>query len=200
MPSFRPLTMLTNHLVDLGVFERIVEEGVECGCGSLVLNPNLGRHLLTPKHIQYLQTKHPHRFEYVMELVQNELSGVPNEFTQECDICNEFQMNFYQCRTCRQSHCEDCHDQIEKCPFCRTVFPLPPDEWLFVKSVSLHLQYLSAYTQTDLRNWQFSYRLLAESLDEWEMFYSKPKYRKLLSRVQECLALIESHQEYFFTS
>ncbi len=74
-----------------------------CDCGSVLKKTSLYKHNKSKKHLFHIQ----------------------HQDNPECVICYEEKLTSqsFQCGTCQNRHCKLCHSKIDKCPFCRTIFP-----------------------------------------------------------------------------
>jgi hypothetical protein len=116
------LSSLIHELSESGmIYTEPDISGFVCKCGSIVQKRYLRKHLTSRKHLIYEQRKN--RVEGVGDdlKVDNELD---NELDNECGICYMEKSNHYTCTVCKNKHCTECHAHIDKCPFCRTVFPI----------------------------------------------------------------------------
>ncbi len=134
----------------------------QCVCGSKVFGDYLDVHIQTDRHQRYLRETHPFA-------------------SNVCEICMNSSAigDLFTCEVCTQTHCNPCHDKMEKCPFCRTKFPTTQVEMLFYNTVTLHLFYL----ETSRNHQDMSITVLKESLDKWDFLYAKSKYRELQEKV-----------------
>lgn len=73
-----------------------------CKCGTYVKKQNIKCHMQTTKH------------KVLMNEVEKEIKN--------CDICYKKKTFFIKCDVCSNCHCTSCNKQIDKCPFCRTIF------------------------------------------------------------------------------
>lgn len=139
-----------------------------CVCGVNVFYSQMEVHVLSEQHITYVnQTRQ----------------------TYDCEIClQQFHAEYmYSCETCKQHHCDSCHYKMDKCPFCRSVFPMSHLEILFVNTIEQHLFYL----ENTRKHHDMSLLILKDSLDVWEFMYMKPKYQQLQEKV---LHVIQKHE------
>ncbi len=79
-----------------------IDNMFQCDCGSKIKKTSLYKHKKSKKHVFYIQHK-----------------DLP-----DCAICLENKITSYsfQCDTCKNSHCSQCHPKMDKCPFCRASF------------------------------------------------------------------------------
>jgi len=74
-----------------------------CACGSTrLLKNSLRNHSKSKRHLRYLEE-------------------VPEQSPiLTCNICySDDRAEFFQCPTCSNKHCTDCHGHMNRCPFCR---------------------------------------------------------------------------------
>jgi hypothetical protein len=88
--------------------------GYKCQCGSYCSRFGVKKHIHSKKHIQWM--------------INNWIN-----ITKICMICYRNKYDFYTCSVCKNHHCNDCHEKMSKCPFCRNKFMI--DELNFIITV-----------------------------------------------------------------
>lgn len=91
-------------LISNGTIRQIDPNTYECGCGKVIRKNSINGHLKTRVHMEYMSR--------TCEVV-----------AEECGICYIEKKHFFSCPTCKNKHCSECHPHMNKCPFCRSMFP-----------------------------------------------------------------------------
>jgi hypothetical protein len=104
------LQLLINEHLTNGRFEELGPDYYVCGCGSFFKRCNVRAHLRTNKHANYIERS---------PLEEGEIIENP----EDCTICYESKLTFWQCTTCIHKICTNCSERCEKCPYCRTPIP-----------------------------------------------------------------------------
>ncbi len=89
----------------------VSEQVYQCVCGKSAKRDSLRRHLKTKSHLAFMETHDAVQYE--------------SKEGEECCICYDAKTEWYECGTCHQKHCMECHSHpsVNRCPLCRADFP-----------------------------------------------------------------------------
>lgn len=136
------LQLLINRLMDERIFTKL-DNIYYCSCGSNMKRKQIRKHLECKKHVNYIESMN----NPIQSTFDSEINV---EVSESCSICYSDKKEFFKCFKCKQNHCMECHEQINRCPFCR-VFYMTNDEILFNKQLTNMIYRINAQKNREER-------------------------------------------------